>query len=29
MEEDLKEYMRSQLEKVESGYWDYSGKYKT
>jgi hypothetical protein len=28
MEEDLKEYMRSQLEKVDTGYWDYSGQYK-
>jgi hypothetical protein len=28
MEDDLKEYMRVQLEKVETGYWDYSGKHK-
>jgi hypothetical protein len=27
MEDDLKEYMRSQLEKVETGYWDYTGKH--
>jgi hypothetical protein len=27
MENDLKEYMRSQLEKVETGYWDYTGKH--
>ncbi|WP_269446798.1 hypothetical protein [Fictibacillus phosphorivorans] len=25
MEDDLKEFMRDQLEKVESGYWDYTG----
>jgi hypothetical protein len=25
MEDDLKEYMRGQLEKLGSGYWDYSG----
>jgi hypothetical protein len=28
MEDDLKEYMRVQLEKVNTGYWDYSGKHK-
>ena len=28
MEGDLKEYMRGQLEKVESGYWDYTNKHK-
>jgi hypothetical protein len=28
MEEDLKEYMRGQLEKVNTGYWDYTGKHK-
>jgi hypothetical protein len=28
MEEDLKDYMRNQLEKVETGYWDYTGKHK-
>lgn len=28
MEDDLKEYMSRQLEKVNSGYWDYSGKHK-
>ncbi|MGM0804676.1 MAG: hypothetical protein ACQET8_08020 [Bacillota bacterium] len=28
MEEDLKEYMRGELEKVDSGYWDYSGQHK-
>jgi hypothetical protein len=28
MEEDLKEYMRSQLKKVDSGYWDYTGTHK-
>jgi hypothetical protein len=27
MEDDLKEFMRGQLEKVESGYWDYTGKH--
>jgi hypothetical protein len=26
MDEDLKEFMQQQLEKVESGYWDYTGK---
>ncbi|MFE1243427.1 hypothetical protein ACFW35_04775 [Fictibacillus sp. NPDC058756] len=24
MEDDLKEYMRDQLEKIETGYWDYT-----
>jgi hypothetical protein len=28
MEDDLKDYMRGQLDKVESGYWDYTGTYK-
>jgi malate synthase len=28
MEEDLKNYMREQLEKVNTGYWDYTGKHK-
>jgi hypothetical protein len=27
MVEDLKEYMRGQLAKVNSGYWDYTGKH--
>lgn len=27
MEDDLKEFMREQLEKVETGYWDYTGKH--
>jgi hypothetical protein len=27
MEDDLKEFMRSQLKKVETGYWDYTGKH--
>jgi hypothetical protein len=27
MEEDLKDYMQGQLDKVETGYWDYSGKH--
>lgn len=27
MEDDLKEYMRGQLEKVNTGYWDYTGKH--
>jgi hypothetical protein len=26
MEEDLKVFMRDKLEKLNSGYWDYSGK---
>ncbi|MGD6964542.1 hypothetical protein ACQCVB_20275 [Fictibacillus phosphorivorans] len=26
MEDDLKEYMRGQLKKLETGYWDYTGK---
>lgn len=26
MEEDLKEFMRSKLHKVNTGYWDYTGK---
>jgi hypothetical protein len=28
MEDDLKEYMSGQLEKVNSGYWDYTGQNK-
>ncbi len=28
MEDDLKEYMQGQLEKVECGYWDYTGTHK-
>jgi hypothetical protein len=28
IEDDLKEFMRGQLEKVRTGYWDYSGKHK-
>jgi hypothetical protein len=28
MEGDLKEYIRGQLEKVNSGYWDYTGTHK-
>jgi malate synthase len=24
MEDDLKEYMRDQLKKIETGYWDYT-----
>lgn len=27
MEDGLKEYIRGQLEKVESGYWDYTGSF--
>jgi hypothetical protein len=27
MEDDLKEYMLGRLEKVETGYWDYTGKH--
>lgn len=27
MEDDLKDYMRNQLAKVETGYWDYTGKH--
>jgi hypothetical protein len=28
MEDDLKEYMQGQQEKVNSGYWDYTGTHK-
>lgn len=28
MEEDLKKYMRGQVEKVKTGYWDYTGTHK-
>jgi hypothetical protein len=28
MEDDLKEYLRGQLEKLNTGYWDYTGKNK-
>jgi hypothetical protein len=28
MEDDLKEFMQGQLEKVNSGYWDYTGTHK-
>ncbi|MBD7966267.1 hypothetical protein [Fictibacillus norfolkensis] len=28
MEEDLKEYMKGQLMKVNTGYWDYTGQHK-
>jgi hypothetical protein len=28
MEEDLKEFMLKNIVKVNSGYWDYSGKHK-
>jgi hypothetical protein len=28
MEDDLKEYMKGQMEKVNSGYWDYTGTHK-
>lgn len=28
MEEDLKEFVRGQLEKINTGYWDYRGKHK-
>jgi Holliday junction resolvase len=28
MEEDLKEFMKNHLEKLSTGYWDYSGKRK-
>jgi hypothetical protein len=28
MEKDLKEYMCEQLEKLNSGYWDYTGTHK-
>ncbi|MGA4718972.1 hypothetical protein [Fictibacillus nanhaiensis] len=27
MEDDLKEYVRDQLEKVETGYWDYKSSH--
>ncbi|KZE65619.1 hypothetical protein AWM68_20675 [Fictibacillus phosphorivorans] len=27
MEEDLKEFMRGHLEKVATGYWDYTGRH--
>jgi malate synthase len=27
MEEDLKEFIRGHLEKVETGYWDYTGSH--
>jgi malate synthase len=27
MEDDLKEFMCGQLEKVNTGYWDYTGSY--
>lgn len=27
MDDDLKEFMRDQLDKVETGYWDYTGKH--
>jgi hypothetical protein len=27
MEDDLKEYMRDQLEKVKTGYWDYKSSH--
>ncbi|WP_416729188.1 hypothetical protein [Fictibacillus sp. JL2B1089] len=27
MEDDLKDFMRDQLAKVETGYWDYTGKH--
>jgi hypothetical protein len=29
MEDDLKEFMKQNIEKVNTGYWDYSGKHKT
>ncbi|WP_416731381.1 hypothetical protein [Fictibacillus sp. JL2B1089] len=28
MEEDLKVFMRKNLEKLDSGYWDYTGTHK-
>ncbi|MBH0166290.1 hypothetical protein IHV12_15310 [Fictibacillus sp. 7GRE50] len=27
MEEDLKEFMKENIEKLNNGYWDYSGKH--
>jgi hypothetical protein len=28
LEDDLQEFMQEHLEKLETGYWDYTGKYK-
>jgi hypothetical protein len=28
LEDDLQEFMQQHLEKLESGYWDYTGKHK-